>query len=138
MPKDVIRELIHHYETKIEFSRMGHDHSLDFVKGLCILLVLLHHSTGEYFHQGSYFFLWGYPAVPLFLLIQVFHVYKYGYGGNVWNLSRTLRRGVLPFLIAEAIIFLFAFMLNPSISWRKYLPSALYWGGAGPGPYDRW
>ncbi len=138
MPKDVIRELIHHYETKIEFSRMGHDHSLDFVKGLCILLVLLHHSTGEYFHQGSYFFLWGYPAVPLFLLIQVFHVYKYGYGGNVWNLSRTLRRGVLPFLIAEAIIFLFAFMLNPSISWRKYLSNALYWGGAGPGSYYPW
>ena len=38
-------DFIHRYETKIEFSKIGHDLSLDFVKGICILLVLVHHTT---------------------------------------------------------------------------------------------
>jgi fucose 4-O-acetylase-like acetyltransferase len=63
----------------MEFSKIGHDLSLDFVKGIAILLVLLNHCTASAFQQDSWFFLWGYPAVPLFLLIQVFHAYK---GGN--------------------------------------------------------
>ena len=88
---------IHKYETKIEFSRIGHDLSLDFVKGVCILLVILNHSTGFTFHQDSWFFLWGYPAVPLFLLIQVYHSYKKD------QLGKHLDEGIFPIFISSGI-----------------------------------
>ena len=52
---DGMLDFIHKYETKIEFSKIGHDLSLDFVKGVCILLVILNHSTGLTFHQDSWF-----------------------------------------------------------------------------------
>lgn len=131
-------DFIHRYETKIEFSKIGRDLSLDFVKGLCILLVLLHHTTGEAFHEKSLFYVWGYPAVPLFLLIQVFHSLKYGYDKKGINLMRIWKRAVLPFLIAEVLIFVCYLILNPSVSWMSKFIDALYWGGKGPGSYYPW
>ena len=131
-------DFIHRYETKIEFSKIGHDLSLDFVKGICILLVLVHHTTDTFFHQESYFYIWGYPAVPLFLLIQVFHSYKNGYGRKILNLKKILKRAVLPFLIAEVLIFICYLILNPTYSWHDKLIKAIYWGGKGPGSYYPW
>ena len=131
-------DFIHRYEAKIEFSTLGHDLSLDFVKGLCILLVLLHHTTDEVFHQDSLFYIWGYPAVPLFLLIQVFHSLKYGYAKKGINLMKIWKRAFLPFLIAEVLIFVCYLILNPSYSWKFKFIDALYWGGKGPGSYYPW
>ena len=131
-------DLIHRYETKIEFSKIGRDLSLDFVKGLCILLVLLHHTTSEEFHQDSLFYVWGYPAVPLFLLIQVFHFCKYGYDRKGVSLMKIWKRAVLPFLIAEVLIFVCFLILNPSIPWKAKFVDTLYWGGKGPGSYYPW
>ena len=74
-------DFIHRYETKIQFSKIGHDLSLDFVKGVCILLVVINHCIDHSFSQKVLFWLWGYPAVPLFLLIQVFHSYKKDFDG---------------------------------------------------------
>ena len=133
-----MQDLIHRFESKIEFSKIGHDFSLDFVKGLCILLVLLHHTTGQAFHETSLFFVWGYPAVPLFLLIQVFQTYKKGYETNRWGLTKIWNRAVMPFLLVELFIFASYFLLNPTASWRLKLESAFYWGGKGPGSYYPW
>ena len=133
-----MQDLIHRFESKIEFSKIGHDFSLDFVKGLCILLVLLHHTTGQAFHETSLFFVWGYPAVPLFLLIQVFQTYKKGYETNRWGLTKIWNRAVMPFLLVELFIFASYFLLNPTESWRLKLETALYWGGKGPGSYYPW
>jgi len=131
-------DFIHRYETKIEFSKIGRDLSLDFVKGLCILLVLLHHTTGEAFHENSLFYVWGYPAVPLFLLIQVFQSYKNGYESRPWGLLKIWRRAVMPFLIVEVLITACYLIFNPNLSWRQYFYGASYWGGAGPGSYYPW
>ena len=131
-------DFIHRYETKIEFSKIGRDLSLDFVKGLCILLVLLHHTTGEAFHEKSLFYVWGYPAVPLFLLIQVFQSYKNGYESRPWGFLKIWRRAVMPFLIVEAQITACYLIFNPNLSWRQYLLGASYWGGTGPGSYYPW
>jgi len=131
-------DFIHRYETKIEFSKIGRDLSLDFVKGLCILLVLLHHTTGEAFHEKSLFYVWGYPAVPLFLLIQVFQSYKNGYESRPWGLLKIWRRAVMPFLIVEVLITACYLIFNPNLSWRQYFYGASYWGGAGPGSYYPW
>lgn len=131
-------DFIHRYETKIEFSKIGRDLSLDFVKGLCILLVLLHHTTGEAFHEKSLFYVWGYPAVPLFLLIQVFQSYKNGYEARPWGLLKIWQRAVMPFLIVEVLITACYLIFNPNLSWRQYLLGASYWGGTGPGSYYPW
>lgn len=131
-------DFIHRYETKIEFSKIGRDLSLDFVKGLCILLVLLHHTTGEAFHENSLFYVWGYPAVPLFLLIQVFQSYKNGYESRPWGFLKIWRRAVMPFLIVEVLITACYLIFNPNLSWRQYLLGASYWGGTGPGSYYPW
>ena len=131
-------DFIHRYETKMEFSKIGRDLSLDFVKGLCILLVLLHHTTGEAFHENSLFYVWGYPAVPLFLLIQVFQSYKNGYESRPWGFLKIWRRAVMPFLIVETLITACYLIFNPNLSWRQYLLGASYWGGTGPGSYYPW
>lgn len=131
-------DFIHRYEWKMEFSKEGHDLSLNFVKGICILLVLIHHTTGEVFQQDSLFYIWGYPAVPLFLLIQVFHSYKKGYDTIRLNLLKILERAVLPFLIVEILIFVCYFAMNPTISVHAKLIGSLYWGGRGPGSYYPW
>lgn len=131
-------DFIHRYEWKMEFSKEGQDLSLNFVKGICILLVLIHHTTGDAFHQDSWFFVWGYPAVPLFLLIQVFHSYKKGYGNIRLNLRKIMERAVLPFLVVELLIFACFFALNPTVSVHDKLIGSLYWGGRGPGSYYPW
>ena len=131
-------DFIHRYETKVEFSRIGHDLSLDFVKGICILLVLVHHTTDTSFHQDSYFYIWGYPAVPLFLLIQVFQTYKSGYEKKGIGLGKTWNRAIFPFIIAEAFVYVCYFALHPYCSWSERFLGSLYWGGKGPGCYYPW
>lgn len=129
---------IHRYETKIEFSKIGQDHSLDFVKGICILLVLLHHTTTLQFQQDSLFYVWGYPAVPLFLMIQVFHTYKKGLENRHWNVLRIWKRAIWPFVFVELVIFAYLMLAHPMASWQSILTYLVYWGGDGPGSYYPW
>ena len=117
---------------------MGYDLSLNFVKGICILLVLVHHATSLHFQQESLFYIWGYPAVPLFLLIQVFQTYKKGLEDRQWHLTRIWKRAVRPFLIVELVIFVYLMLAHPMASWRSILTYVVYWGGAGPGSYYPW
>lgn len=131
-------EFIHKYEWKMEFSKIGQDLSLDFVKGVAIILVLLNHSTSLAFHQDSWFFIWGYPAVPLFLLIQVFHAYKKGFDGIHLRMGRIFKRVIFPFFLVEVILCAIAVFMYPTIPIREILISGLYWGGKGPGSYYPW
>ena len=130
--------LLHRHEKKMEFSKIGHDLSLDFVKGIAILLVLLNHCTASAFQQDSWFFLWGYPAVPLFLLIQVFHVYKGGIGKKSVRWGKIWTRAMSPFLIAEVVILVATIAMYPLEPVRHLLLSMAYWGGGGPGSYYPW
>ena len=135
---DGMLDFIHKYETKIEFSKIGHDLSLDFVKGVCILLVILNHSTGLTFHQDSWFFLWGYPAVPLFLLIQVYHSYKKEFDGIHINWLRIWRRAFSQFLFVQTLLFTYVVISQPTRSLHSIFMAAFYWGGRGPGSYYPW
>lgn len=130
--------LLHRHEKKMEFSKIGHDLSLDFVKGIAILLVLLNHCTASAFQQDSWFFLWGYPAVPLFLLIQVFHAYKGGIGKKSVRWGKIWTRAMSPFLIAEVVILVATIAMYPLEPIRHLLLSMAYWGGGGPGSYYPW
>ena len=131
-------DFIHRYETKMEFSRIGHDLSLDFVKGVCILLVILNHSTGFTFHQDSWFFLWGYPAVPLFLLIQVYHSYKKEFDGIHIQWVKIWKRAFFPFLLVQTLLFAYVVVTQPTRSLHSIFMAAYFWGGRGPGSYYPW
>lgn len=129
---------IHSNETRVEFSRIGRDFSLDFVKGLCIIMVIFDHSLSHDLKHDIWFFLWGLPAVPLFLLIQVFHAYKKGYDSCKWNILKVIKRAFVPFLLVELLIIGFTMVLHPTELWVQIIKKSAYWGGMGPGSYYPW
>lgn len=131
-------DFIHKYEWKMEFSKEGYDLSLNFVKGICILLVIINHSTNLAFHQDSWFFLWGYSAVPLFLLIQVYQSYKKGFDGFHLRLWKIFKRAVFPFLMVQALLFAYVVITEPTRSLHSIWMTVVYWGGRGPGSYYPW
>ena len=133
-----IFDIIHRYETKMEFTTIGKDLSLDFVKAICIILVLMNHSISESFSQDAWFWLWGYPAVPLFLLIQVFHSYKKGFDGIHLRLGKIWSRAVFPFLVVQILLFTVAFSKDPTVFLIDRLYITVFWGGRGPGSYYPW
>lgn len=130
--------LLHKFECKMEFSKIGRDLSLDFVKGVCIVLVLLHHSTDVVFQHNTWFWLWGYPAVPLFLLIQVFHSYKKGFNSINLQFGKIWRRALFPFLLVQLLLFTYVVITQPTRSLQSIVLIACYWGGRGPGSYYPW
>ena len=133
-----IFDIIHRYETKMEFSKDGYDLSLNFVKGICIVLVVMNHSIDEAFNQNTWFWLWGFPAVPLFLLIQVFHSYKNGFDGIHLRLRKIWSRAIFPFLVVQILLFTVAFSKAPTVSLTDCLYATIYWGGRGSGSYYPW
>ena len=131
-------DFIHRYEAKIEFSKIGHDFSLDFVKGLCIILVLVNHATDDAFKQETFFYIWGYPAVPLFLLLQVFHIYKKGFNGGRIRWGRIWTRALFPFLLVELLLTAVTIIQDPLAPVKDIFVRSLFWGGMGPGSYYPW
>ena len=58
-------------ETMIAFNKHGYDPFIDFLKGVCILFIILTHCFPEYLIEYTQFDLWGRTAVPLLILLQV-------------------------------------------------------------------
>lgn len=59
----------------IKLKRDGYDEYLDYLKGMSIIMVLINHGAQNIVDMAL-FPIWIYEAVPMFLLIQVFHAYK--------------------------------------------------------------
>ena len=125
-------------ETRMTFTTLGKDYSLDFVKGYAIICVLLNHCLDHSIHQQIFFYIWGLPAVPLFLLVQTFHAYKRGCSWKQLSLMKLWTRVMKPFFIVVAISFLCKVLLNPMIPVTLALRAAIYGGGRGPGSYYPW
>ena len=125
-------------ETRMTFSTIGIDHSLDFVKGFAIICVLLNHCVADDVRQRMLFHVWGLPAVPFFLLIQTFHAYKRGLGNESLNLHKLWTRVARPFLLVELLILLFLVVEDPWVPLAERLKFFAYHGGAGTGAYYPW
>ena len=119
-------------------NKTGHDSFIDFLKGVCIIFVVLTHCIPPTVYNCTLFCLWGDLAVPLFLVIQVFHAYKKGVEncrfpspGKIW------KRIILPFLLYQIPIFLLY-----AVTHKGSMSSHLLWlvkeGGGGPGSYYVW
>lgn len=121
----------------IKLQKNQHDSFIDFLKGICILLVVLAHCLP--LQDYILFPLWGSMAVPLFLLIQVFHAYK---KGNIdiiryYNFKKLFYRLLLPFIVLLVIqVFLICFLSKKDLP--SILKSTIVSGGIGPGSYYVW
>ena len=117
------------------FDTSSYDLSIDFIKGLCILLVVWTHCFGDIISNFLFFDLWGYPAVPLFLLIQVFHAYKKG-TENVKKVSikKLWERIIMPFAILMVVTLAIRLAFSPHTAIET-IKTSIKEGGYGAGSY---
>lgn len=124
--------------AKLVLKRDGYDPFIDYLKGICIIFVIINHCMPEDLMASTAFFFWGVSAVPVFLIIQVFHAYKRGIEKAKLNYNKLWKKIIWPFIMAEFVIFVvfiirdhhftFYFIVNDILSLIKS-------GGYGPGAY---
>ena len=90
--------------AKLVLKKDGYDPFIDFLKGVCIIFVIINHCMPEIIMKYSGFMFWGVSAVPIFLLIQVFHAYKRGCNNTKVNYKKIWNKIALPFFICQFII----------------------------------
>lgn len=126
---------------QIQFSKDSHDPFIDFLKGVCILMVIINHGALE-FSEQLLFPLWVFHAVPLFLLIQAFHVYKEAPAitPTLPSWQKIWKRILFPFLVAE--LFLFCWGIGKSLltgeGMETFLRIFRKQMGVGAGTYYIW
>lgn len=122
------------------FLCSGYDPQIDYTKGVAILWVLLTHCVPNEVKDKILFCLWGAHAVPIFLVIQVFHAYKKGFENVSLSIKKLWKRIVKPFLITIGVIYvlhmIYSHLAHVSITEQtiKFLKS----GGGAPGSYYFW
>ena len=117
------------------FNKKNYDERIDFIKGYCILCVVLNHCIE---HMKEVLFpIWGSPAVALFILIQVFHAYKKGPQNAKFNLSAIWKRILKPFLFVQFLL-IFIWLMYYDMPITDQLKLIIYKGGKGPGSYYVW
>ena len=118
----------------ISFKEEGYDPQIDYIKGLCILFVVWTHcmNRGE---LGTILFpYWGDTAVPIFIIIQVFHYYKKGVSVRMPSISKLWKRILQPYIIMVSLMFIAQFFMYYDITDGTFSPT-LYWEKRGPGSY---
>lgn len=116
----------------VHLAKDGYDPFIDFMKGFCIISVVLIHAIsipGGVYTIGQ--------CVPLFLLIQVYHCYKKGMENKPFSISKVWKRILKPFLIIQLAI-LFIYILFTSHSFKEIIVSVIKTGGKGAGSYYPW
>lgn len=125
----------------IKLRREGHDPFIDYLKGICILFVVLNHCITSELANNTLFCLWGSSAVPIFLIIQVFHAFKKGINHVTINYKKMWQRIIWPFLLTEMFIISIYYLkqvIFGDTSSSPFFKTVLLWGGIGPGCYYPW
>ena len=121
------------YKHILRLKCDGYDPFIDYLKGICILLVILTHCLPD---------LWGGTAVPIFLIIQVFHTYKKGLDNVKINFNKLWNRIIKPFLLTEIILIVIGLgskiLTGQSDNLLSYLSNVAKLGGRGSGAYYPW
>lgn len=121
------------------FELNKYDPTLDYVKGVCILFVVLTHNLPD--QNGILFSFWGSQAVPCFLLIQSFHAYKKGICmDSKIDLKKMFKRILSPYFKLSIITF---FLLACYSRFSDYtvlqiVKMGIAGGGYGLGSYYIW
>ena len=118
----------------IEFKKEGYDPQIDYIKGLCILFVVWTHCMNRGELSNILFPYWGDTAVPIFIIIQVFHYYKKGVSVRMPSVSKLWKRIMKPYIIMVALMFIVQFFMYYDMTDGTFSPT-LYWEKRGPGSY---
>lgn len=120
----------------VSFNKNGHDPFIDFLKSYAIICVLVAH-TFPFLNEIGYS-LWAGMQVPIFILIQAFHVLKKD--SPHFNFVSVIRRIFLPFaiitLITVAILYTIQFFVGGGNVFT--ISELCKRGGVGPGSYYPW
>ena len=121
----------------IVFKPEGYDPFIDYLKGVCILWVVMTHAINPAVHDSSLFCLWGDMAVPLFLLIQCIHAYKRTGGPTPLSWDKIWHRILKPFLYVQLLIIIIGVTLSFILghSCKDFLFDVARLGGYGRGSY---
>lgn len=116
----------------IVFEKTGYDPFIGFIKAYAIMCVLAGHTIGFLNDLGSG--LWLSMQVPLFVLIQVFHIYK----KDTYRVSKEkiFWRILFPYIVLQlclTTIFIVCGKLDNTLLYE-----GLAGGGYGPGSYYPW
>ena len=109
---------------QIELNKTGYEPFLDFLKAYAIICVLIGH-TFPFLNKIGYP-LWTGLQVPIFVLIQAFHVLKKP--SSTLNFKKLFFRIILPFFIIQLGISIFC-LIEREISLTQSLDIFLYGGG---------
>lgn len=120
--------------VKIEFKKEGYDPQIDYIKGLCILFVVWTHCMNRGELSNILFPYWGDTAVPIFIIIQVFHYYKKRVSIRMPSISKLWKRIMKPYIIMVALMFIVQFFMYYDLTDGTFSPT-LYWENRGPGSY---
>ena len=119
---------------RIEFKKEGYDPQIDYIKGLCILFVVWTHCMNRGELSNIFFPYWGDTAVPIFIIIQVFHYYKKGVNVRMPSIPKLWKRILRPYIIMVALMFIAQFFMYYDMTDGTFSPT-LYWEKRGPGSY---
>ena len=119
---------------RIEFKKVGYDPQIDYIKGLCILFVVWTHCMNRGELSNILFPYWGDTAVPIFIIIQVFHYYKKGVSIRMPSVSKLWKRILRPYITMVALMFIALFFMYYDMTDGTFSPT-LYWEKRGPGSY---
>lgn len=117
-----------------EFNKTSYDPQIDYIKGLCILFVVWTHCIGRNELGYMLFPYWGDTAVPIFIIIQVFHYYKKGVTFRMPSAFKLWKRILRPFIIMIALMFLVQYFIYYDTTEGTFSPF-FYWDRRGPGSY---
>lgn len=114
---------------------------IDFLKGLCIICVVLTHNLPSEVMKATVFVLWGAMAVPLFLTLQSYHVFKHGTASakklsEYYSWKKLWYRILKPFVIVT--IATGAILVIAGHDPIGVIKGAIVSGGIGPGSYYVW
>ena len=122
-------------KTLYTFTKNGYDDFIDFIKGLAIVLVVLEHTIP--FRQQLLFPIWGASkAVPIFLVIQMFHAFKRGQP-RIPNVKKVFDRILKPFIIIQVLLLIVNIAVSAD-TINMVIYKTLRGGGMGPGSYYPW
>jgi len=123
-----------------QFNISGYDASIDYLKGISILWIVMTHCVPTRVQDVMLFPLWGAQAVPVFLIIQVFHAYKKGIDNTTFPIGKIWKRIILPFLLTIGITYIIS--IGSGLVIHKEIGeltiSFLKSGGNGAGSYYFW
>ena len=122
-------------QNSITLKQTGYEPLIDAVKAYAIVAVLIGHMVR--IDQLAYG-LWIDMQVPLFVLVQVFHVLKRD--NSTFDFVKIFKRIILPYLIIQTLLFVSLLIIStpPLDNFNALIKNVLICGGNGPGSYYPW